>query len=80
MQLGFLNLNFQAEIMSKRYSSLAVHCRGVNPLADLAAFTRSLGPIPATSSINNKFTFVPPRNPPNIPSEMKVIISKTLSN
>jgi len=61
----------RAEIMSKRYSSLAVHCRGVNPLADLAAFTRSLGPIPATSSINNKFTFVPPRNPPNIPSEMK---------
>lgn len=59
--------------MSKRYSSLAVHCRGVNPSADLTTFIRSVGPIPG-ASIPNKFTFVPPRNPLNIPSEVKVNI------
>lgn len=67
----------QAENMAKRYNSLAVHCRGVNPSADLTAFVRSMGSIPAASS-TNKFTFVPPRNPPNIPSEMKVTASKTI--
>ena len=65
----------QAEMMSKRYSSLAAQCRGVNPSLDMSSFMRNVNAtIPATSAnfSSIKFTFVPPRNPPNISSEMKV--------
>ncbi|XP_059351625.1 uncharacterized protein LOC130691526 isoform X2 [Daphnia carinata] len=65
---------------SKRYNALANHCRAVNPHADLATFVRSVvggsgsgsgagtggggGSVLTIPSSFNKFTFIPPRNPP----------------
>ncbi|KAI9565377.1 hypothetical protein GHT06_009169 [Daphnia sinensis] len=65
---------------SKRYNALANHCRAVNPYTDLATFVRSVvggsgsgggagtggggGSVLTIPSSFNKFTFIPPRNPP----------------
>ncbi|XP_046447045.1 uncharacterized protein LOC124196209 isoform X6 [Daphnia pulex] len=61
---------------SKRYNALANQCRAVNPSTDLATFVRSVvggsgsgpggggGSVLTIPSSFNKFTFIPPRNPP----------------
>jgi hypothetical protein len=61
---------------SKRYNTLANQCRAVNPSTDLATFVRSVvggsgsgpggggGSVLTIPSSFNKFTFIPPRNPP----------------